>query len=61
MEPRIGVYICQCGHNIADVVNIDQVTEFVKGLDSVVVSRDYKFMCSQTGQELIKTSARKAT
>jgi heterodisulfide reductase subunit A len=59
MEPRIGVYICQCGHNIADVVNIDQVTEFVKGLDSVVVSRDYKFMCSQTGQELIKEDIKK--
>ena len=54
MEPRIGVYICHCGSNIADTVDVAAVAEFAQGLDSVVITRDYKFMCSQPGQELIK-------
>ena len=54
MEPRIGVYICHCGSNIADTVDMAAVAEFAQGLDSVVIVRDYKFMCSQPGQELIK-------
>ena len=58
MEPRIGVYICHCGSNIAGTVDIEQVTHFAQGLDSVVVSRDYKFMCSEPGQEIIKNDIR---
>jgi len=54
VEPRIGVYICHCGSNIADTVDMAAVAEFAQGLDSVVIARDYKFMCSQPGQELIK-------
>ena len=54
MEPRIGVYICHCGSNIAGVVDVEEVARFAQGLDSVVIARDYKFMCSQPGQELIK-------
>ncbi len=50
---RIGVYICHCGRNIADVVNVREVVEFAKSLDGVVVARDYKYMCSDPGQELI--------
>ena len=55
MEPRIGVYICHCGSNIAGTVDAEEVTQFARGLDSVVVARDYKFMCSEPGQNLIKT------
>ena len=54
MEPKIGVYICHCGSNIAGVVDVEQVTEFAKGLPSVAVARNYKFVCSDPGQELIK-------
>jgi len=54
MEPRIGVYICHCGSNIAGTVDVTEVTHFTKDLDSVVVARDYKFMCSEPGQNLIK-------
>ena len=53
-EPRIGVYVCHCGSNIASTVDVEQVTQFAQGLDSVVVARDYSFMCSDPGQELIK-------
>ena len=58
MEPRIGVYICHCGANIANVVDVPQVVAFAKGLPSVAVAREYKFMCSDPGQELIKGDIR---
>jgi len=54
MERRIGVYICHCGSNIAGIVDCEKVTEFARKLDSVVVARDYKYMCSDPGQNLIK-------
>ena len=53
-EVRIGVYICDCGTNIAATVDTKKVTEFAQGLDSVVVARNYKYMCSDPGQNLIK-------
>jgi heterodisulfide reductase subunit A len=54
VEQRIGVYVCHCGSNIAGTVDVEQVAEFARGLPSVVVARDYKFMCSDPGQGLIK-------
>jgi len=58
VEPRIGVYICHCGSNIASTVDVAAVAEFAQGLDSVVIARDYKFMCSEPGQNLIKEDIR---
>ncbi|GAI70720.1 unnamed protein product, partial [marine sediment metagenome] len=54
MERRIGVYVCHCGANIAGTVDVEQVAEFAKGLPSVVIVRDYKFVCSDPGQDLIR-------
>jgi heterodisulfide reductase subunit A len=54
MERRIGVYVCHCGSNIAGTVDCQAVAEFAHGLESVVVTRDYKYMCSAPGQNLIK-------
>jgi len=54
MERRIGVYICHCGTNISRTVDVEKVAEFARGLDSVVVARDYKYVCSDPGQNLIK-------
>ncbi len=54
MEPKIGVYICHCGSNIAGTVDTAAVVQFAQGLEGVVAARDYKFMCSDPGQELIK-------
>ncbi len=51
---KIGVYVCHCGRNIAETVKVDKVVEFAKNLPNVVVARDYKYMCSDPGQELIK-------
>ncbi len=53
-ERRIGVYICHCGSNIAGTVDCSQVSEYAKTLPKVVVARDYTYMCSDPGQNLIK-------
>ncbi len=53
-QPRIGVFICHCGTNIAGKVNIAEVIDFASKLDNVIVAKDYKFMCSDPGQQLIK-------
>src|SRR5512139_3786135 len=56
-KEKIGVYVCHCGTNIAGVVNASEVStwaaENLKD-QGVVISRDYKFMCSSLGQELIE-------
>ena len=54
--PRIGVFICHCGTNIAGVLDVKSLREFAAGLEGVVVARDYPYMCSDPGQELIKKS-----
>src|SRR5512147_450962 len=56
-QERIGVYVCHCGTNIAGVVDVAEVREWAEQrLKSrgVVVARDYKFMCSSLGQEMIE-------
>ncbi len=58
MEPRIGVFICHCGSNIAGMVDTAEVATFARDLEGVVVARDYRFMCSEPGQELIKKDIR---
>lgn len=54
MDCRIGVYICHGGANIAGTVDVAKVTEYAATLPSVVIARDYKFMCSDPGQDIIK-------
>jgi len=53
-QVRIGVYICHCGVNIAATVNIAELRDFIAKQPNVVIARDYKFMCSDPGQDLIK-------
>ena len=57
-EPRIGVYVCDCGFNIAGVVNVPDVVAYAKGLKGVTVAREYKYMCSSPGQEMIQKDIR---
>lgn len=51
---KIGVYICHCGVNIAATVNVTEVRDFIAKQPNVVIARDYKFMCSDPGQALLK-------
>ncbi len=57
-EIRIGVYVCHCGTNIAKNVDVVKVAEAVQDQPNVVVSRHYRFMCSDPGQELIQKDIR---
>lgn len=54
MERKIGVYVCHCGTNIGGVVDVARVVEYAGKLDSVAVAREYRFMCSDQGQGMIK-------
>ena len=51
---RIGVYVCHCGLNIAGSVDCEEVAKFAATLSHVVVSKDYRYMCSEPGQEIIR-------
>jgi len=58
MASRIGVYICHCGINIAATVDAKAVAEYAAQLPHVVVARDYMYMCSDPGQEMIQQDVR---
>jgi heterodisulfide reductase subunit A2 len=56
-EERVGVYVCHCGTNIAGIVDVEEVAQWAAGRlkdRGVVIARDYKFMCSSLGQEMIE-------
>ncbi len=54
MSIKIGFYICHCGINISYKVRVEEVADFARKLPNVVVARDYRFMCSDPGQEMIE-------
>jgi len=51
---RIGVYVCHCGSNIAGTVDVEALAKFAEGLPHVALARNYKYMCADPGQELVK-------
>ena len=53
-EIKIGVYVCQCGVNIASVVDVADVVRFARGLPHVAVARDNKYTCAEPGQKMIR-------
>lgn len=54
MAEKIGVYVCHCGTNISQTVDVAEVVQFAGGREGVTVARDNKYMCSDPGQEMIK-------
>ncbi|MEW5744665.1 MAG: CoB--CoM heterodisulfide reductase iron-sulfur subunit A family protein [Nitrospirota bacterium] len=54
MSEKIGVYICQCGANIAEAVDVETVAAFASSIEDVAVARTDMFLCSGSGQETIK-------
>jgi heterodisulfide reductase subunit A2 len=58
-EVRIGVYVCWCGTNIAKMVDVEDVAREMETLPHVVISRNYKYMCSDPGQDLIINDIKK--
>ena len=57
-EPRIGVYICDCGVNISATVDVDEVVAFANRLPYVVVARENRYVCSEPGQRMIQEDIR---
>ena len=53
-EPRIGVYVCHCGLNIAQSVDCHRVAQTIEHEDGVVVAKDIVYACSEPGQQQIK-------
>jgi heterodisulfide reductase subunit A len=56
MKKRVGVFVCECGTNIAATVDTQMVAEYAKTLPGVVYATNYKYMCSDPGQELIRNA-----
>jgi len=54
MSEKVGVYVCHCGTNIAGKVAVEEVAQWAGEQPNVEIARDYKFMCSSLGQELIE-------
>ncbi|MGD8506918.1 MAG: FAD-dependent oxidoreductase, partial [Candidatus Bathyarchaeota archaeon] len=52
--PRVGVFICHCGLNIAGVIDIKEVVEYAKTLPYVTISDDNRYSCADPGQEQIR-------
>ncbi len=53
-EPRIGVFVCDCGINISGTVDVPSVVEYAKTLPNVVFAEENKYTCSADSQERIK-------
>ncbi|RLI46377.1 disulfide reductase [Candidatus Bathyarchaeota archaeon] len=52
-EAKVGVYICHCGGNISDTVDVEKVKEAAAKFKGVEVAETYEYMCSDPGQEMI--------
>jgi len=55
-ELRIGVFVCECGGNISNTVDVDRVVELAAGLDNVVIADKDKYSCAEPGQAQIKSA-----
>ncbi len=53
-EPRIGVFVCNCGTNIGGIVDVPQVVEYARGLPGVTYVQENLFTCSQDTQDKMK-------
>jgi heterodisulfide reductase subunit A len=55
---RIGIFVCHCGTNIAGTIDVARVVEEIAQFPEVVYAMDYKYMCSDPGQKLIREHVR---
>jgi heterodisulfide reductase subunit A len=58
-EPKVGVYVCHCGGNISDIIDVKAVAAALSKYPGVTVAREYAFMCSSNGQDLIAEDIKK--
>ena len=55
----MGVYCCDCGSNIAGTIDVEDLREYAESIPNVSVAREYKYMCSDPGQALIREDIEK--
>jgi hypothetical protein len=58
-QPKIGIFVCECGGNIGDVVDVKAVVDAVKGWEGVAVAKYHKYLCSKPAQEIITEAIKK--
>src|SRR5512136_162458 len=58
-SPRIGIFVCECGGNIGDVVDVKSVVDTVKSWEGVAVAKYHKYLCSKPSQEMIADAVKK--
>ena len=56
MAKKIGVYVCECGNNIVDNVDIDRVIKTISPMRDVEVVERYRLLCSEDGKKFLKQS-----
>jgi len=56
MAKKIGVYVCECGNNIADNMDIDRIIKTISPMRNVEVIEKYRLLCSEDGKEFLKQS-----
>jgi heterodisulfide reductase subunit A len=59
MNRKIGVYICECGPNISEKIDINKVIEAVRFLNDIVVVERYKLLCSEDGKKYLTEQIKK--
>jgi heterodisulfide reductase subunit A len=57
--PKIGIFVCECGGNIGDVVDVNSVIDAVKSWEGVVAAKYHKYLCSKPAQEMILDAVKK--
>lgn len=55
---KIGVFVCWCGSNIAATVDVARVAESVRSIPDVAFATDYRYMCSEGGQTLLRQAVK---
>ena len=58
-EPRVGIFVCQCGSHIASVIDVEDLTKYAKTLPDVVYAEKMDYPCSQQGQDEIISAIKK--
>jgi heterodisulfide reductase subunit A len=56
MTKKIGVYVCECGNNIADNVDIDRIIKTISPMRNIEIIEKYRLLCSEDGKEFLKQS-----
>ncbi len=59
MSKKIGVYICECGTNISDRIDIDRVIDEISSLENVGVAKKYGLLCSPAGKKYLAEDIKK--